>query len=77
LSFQLTCLGFIASKCWYFNIYHHKSRITISIPIYNDAIVVASSSKTATDSLLKDLSKEFVLKDIGDLHFFLGIEGKK
>ena len=28
-------------------------------------------------SLLNDLSQDFALKDLGDLHFFLGIEVKK
>jgi histone deacetylase 1/2 len=45
--------------------------------IYVDDIIVASSSKAATDALLKDLSKEFALKDLGDLHYFLGIEVQK
>lgn len=42
-----------------------------------DDIIVASSSQEATEALLKDLQKEFALKDLGDLHFFLGIEVKK
>jgi histone deacetylase 1/2 len=45
--------------------------------VYVDDIIVASSSKVATDALLRDLSKEFALKDLGDLHFFLGIEVHK
>jgi hypothetical protein len=38
---------------------------------------MVSSSTKATDSLLKSLEKEFALKDLGDLHYFLGIEVTK
>jgi histone deacetylase 1/2 len=44
--------------------------------IYVDDIIVASSYQAATNALLKDLSKEFALKDLGDLHYFLGMEVK-
>jgi histone deacetylase 1/2 len=42
-----------------------------------DDIIVASSSDAATATLLKDLQADFALKDLGDLHYFLGIEVKK
>lgn len=45
--------------------------------VYVDDIIVASSSSQATDALLKDLQAEFALKDLGDLHYFLGIEVKR
>jgi histone deacetylase 1/2 len=45
--------------------------------VYVDDIIVASSSQEAVNALLKDLEKEFGLKDLGDLHYFLGIEVKK
>jgi histone deacetylase 1/2 len=45
--------------------------------VYVDDIIVASSSQKVTNALLKDLEKEFALKDLGDLHYFLGIEVKK
>jgi histone deacetylase 1/2 len=45
--------------------------------VYVDDIIVASSSPEATKALLKDLEKEFALKDLGDLHYFLVIEVKK
>ena len=45
--------------------------------IYVDDIIVASSSQDATNALLHDLRSKFALKDLGDLHFFLGIEVKK
>jgi histone deacetylase 1/2 len=47
------------------------------ILVYVDDIIVASSSQEAIKALLKDLEREFALKDLGDLHYFLGIEVKK
>jgi histone deacetylase 1/2 len=45
--------------------------------VYVDDIIVASSVPSATTTLLKQLNKEFALKDLGDLHYFLGIEVSK
>jgi ribonuclease HI len=45
--------------------------------VYVDNIIVVSSLADATTSLLRNLEKEFALKDLGDLHYFLGIEVKK
>jgi histone deacetylase 1/2 len=42
-----------------------------------DDIVVASSSEKVVDALLHDLGLDFALKNLGDLHYFLGIEVKK
>lgn len=42
--------------------------------VYVDDIIVASSSQEATVTLLKNLEKDFAIKDLGDLHYFLGIE---
>jgi histone deacetylase 1/2 len=45
--------------------------------IYVDDIVVASLSEKDVDALLHDLGLDFALKDLGELHYFLGIEVKK
>jgi hypothetical protein len=45
--------------------------------IYVDDIIVANSSQSATTVLLKNLEQDFMLKDLGDLHFFLVIEVTK
>jgi histone deacetylase 1/2 len=45
--------------------------------IYVDDIIVTASSEGAVAALLRDLKTEFALKDLGDLHYFLGIEVKR
>lgn len=77
LSAKLIAIGFIASKSDTSLFIYRKSNITIFMLIYVDDIIVASSSEAATNALLKDLNKDFALKDLGDLHFFLGIEVRK
>jgi hypothetical protein len=44
------------------------------VRVYVDDIIVASSSQDATTSLLMNLEKDFALKDLGELHYFLSIE---
>ena len=77
LSSQLKHLGFIPSKADTSLFIYNKANTMIFVLIYVDDIIVASSSQNATNVLLRDLSSEFALKDLGDLHFFLGIEVKK
>ena len=38
---------------------------------------MTSSSDQAVSTLLRDLNDNFAIKDLGELHFFLGIEVKK
>jgi hypothetical protein len=47
------------------------------ILVYVDDIIVVSSSEEATSTLLCNLEKDFALKDLGELHYFLGIEVEK
>jgi hypothetical protein len=77
LSSKLCQLGFKASKADTSLFYYNKGSVTIYVLIYVDDIIVASSTQEATANLLQDLRKEFALKDLGDLHFFLGIEVRK
>jgi histone deacetylase 1/2 len=77
LSSKLCQLGFKASKADTSLFFYQKGPITMYILIYVDDIIVVSSTQEATTCLLKDLRTEFALKDLGDLHFFLGIEVKK
>jgi hypothetical protein len=42
--------------------------------VYIDDIIVASSSSAVVFALLSDLKDDFSLKDLGPLHYFLGIQ---
>jgi histone deacetylase 1/2 len=74
---KLVQLGFTPSKGDTSLFFYHKGETTVFVLVYVDDIIVASSSLTATKALLKDLEADFALKDLGDLHFFLGIEVKR
>ncbi|KAK1598830.1 hypothetical protein QYE76_018634 [Lolium multiflorum] len=77
LSSKLFELGFIPSKADTSLFLFNKSGITIFVLVYVDDIIVTSSSSYAITALLRDLNENFTIKDLGDLHFFLGIEVKK
>ncbi|KAJ4767896.1 Gag/pol [Rhynchospora pubera] len=73
LSSALTEFGFIGSK---FDpslfIAHHNNHTTIVL-VYVDDIIITGTSTTAVNNLIATLQQRFALKDLGPLHFFLGI----
>jgi hypothetical protein len=80
LSAKLVKLGFITSKGDTSLFMYNKGAITIFLLIYVDGIVVVSSSNRANravEALVADLRQDFALKDLGPLHYFLGIEVKE
>lgn len=74
---KLQSLGFIPSKADTSLFFYQRGKHTLFVLVYVDDIIVASTSQEATNALLSDLQKEFALKDLGDLHYFLGIEVKR
>jgi hypothetical protein len=77
LSSELQSLGFKPSKADVSLFVYNKGGVVIFLLVYVDDIIVASSSSVATTTLLTDLQADFALKDLGDLHYFFGIEVKK
>ena len=67
-------LGFVASTADTSLFIFHRPDITVYLLVYVDDIIVLSSSPPAVDRLVENLRKEFAVKDLGPLHFFLGIE---
>jgi hypothetical protein len=47
---------------------------TMFVLVYVDDIIVANSVMKFTNCLVKKLNQEFALKDLSDVHNFLGIE---
>ncbi|WVZ64164.1 hypothetical protein U9M48_013727 [Paspalum notatum var. saurae] len=77
LSSKLIDIGFCPSKADTSLFYFNKNGITVFVLVYVDDIIVVSSIEQATSGLLKSLKQEFALKDLGELHYFLGIEVNK
>jgi len=77
LSTKLQSMGFLPSKADTSLFYFRKGQHTVFILVYVDDIIVASSSNDIAVALLRELEQEFAIKDLGDLHYFLGIEVKR
>jgi hypothetical protein len=76
LSSKLVQLGFRPSKADTSRFIYRKGKVQMFLLLYVDDIIVASSSTQAFDALLTDIWADFVLKDLGPLSYFLGIEVK-
>ncbi|XP_073363640.1 uncharacterized protein [Aegilops tauschii subsp. strangulata] len=74
---KLQALGFKPSRGDTSLFFFRRGKIVMFMLVYVDDIIVASSSQDATVALLADFRRDFALKDLGDLHYFLGIEVKK
>jgi hypothetical protein len=77
LSSKLIGLGFKASKSDMSLFIYSKGNIVVYMLIYVDDIIVTGNSMEAISALLQDLKQDFALKDLGDLHYFLGIEVRR
>jgi hypothetical protein len=73
---KLKKLGFEASRVDMSLFIYNKDEIMMYLLVYVDEIIVTSSC-SAVDALLKVLRSDFALKDLGDLHYFLGIQVTK
>jgi histone deacetylase 1/2 len=74
LSAVLVGLGFTASTADTSLFILRRPDITLYLLVYVDDIILVSSSSTASDRLIHQLRQSFALKDLGTLHYFLGIE---
>jgi hypothetical protein len=54
--------------------YRHSGRHITVLPVYVDDIIIAGDNTFEISQLKQKLSKEFEVKDLGKLRYFLGIE---
>jgi hypothetical protein len=74
LSAGLLELKFHSSKLDSSLFIYRSFGVTIFVLIYVDNIIITSSHSAAISQLIDDLHSSFALKDLGPLHFFLGVE---
>jgi hypothetical protein len=74
LSEKLIQLGFIGSKADSSLFIYQKNSVTMYLLIYVDDIIITGSDPAAITELLQLLRVDFAVKDLGDLHYFLGVE---
>jgi len=74
LSGKLLQLGFVGSKADSSLFIYRTAAITMFLLIYVDDIIIVSSVPAAVPELLQLLGTDFAVKDLGSLHYFLGIE---
>ncbi|KAK1561349.1 hypothetical protein QYE76_037225 [Lolium multiflorum] len=51
-----------------------KTAVTMYLLVYVDDIILVSSSQFAATALIRSLGADFAVKDLGQLHYFLGVE---
>ncbi|PNY13707.1 putative copia-type protein, partial [Trifolium pratense] len=66
--------GFICSKADSSLFILKTSSVTTLILIYVDDILVAGNNDLFITNLVQQLGREFAIKDLGPLHYFLGVE---
>jgi hypothetical protein len=69
----LLALGFIESKVDYNLFILHHNNVHLYLLIYVDDIIVTRNSISAIQHLVSCLQQSFAMKDLGSLHYFLGI----
>lgn len=73
-SSHLVTLGFQASKVDTSLFILHKGSAITLVLVYVDDIILTGSDSDFVTQLITQLSSRFVMKDLGQLHYFLGIE---
>ncbi|KAL5731613.1 hypothetical protein ACHQM5_004323 [Ranunculus cassubicifolius] len=74
LSSYLVSLGFHISKADNSLLIRRDQSCIMYVLIYVDDILVTGSDSIQINTLLQVLSSKFAIKDLGSLHYFLGIE---
>ena len=67
-------LGFHESKCDYSLFVYNQQGVYLILLIYVDDILITGNDQDQISNLIRQLGNLFSMKDLGKLHYFLGIE---
>ncbi|KAG8489617.1 hypothetical protein CXB51_017591 [Gossypium anomalum] len=70
----LTSAGFVLSKSDASLFMRITTTSTLYILVYVDDIIITGNESGSIDDFVQQLHSKFSLKDMGDLHYFLGVE---
>ena len=59
-----------------FPIHQGITHQTLYVLVYVDDVIITRSTQQAICQLIQDVNNTFSLKDLGPLHYFLGIEAR-
>jgi hypothetical protein len=76
LAQKLKQLGFKPSQADTSLFIFRNSGLIMYMLVYVDDIIIMSLRPSATDKLISELTEDFGVKDLGKLHYFLGIEAQ-
>ncbi|KAM0014676.1 putative RNA-directed DNA polymerase [Helianthus debilis subsp. tardiflorus] len=74
LSSTLQTLGFNGSKTDPSLFILKTNEVLLYVLVYVDDIIITGNNQDAINKVIAQLSSTFAVKDLGDLHYFLGIE---
>ena len=74
LSSFLFAYGFVNSHAYTSLFIYHMASITMYFLIYVDDLIIIGSYSTSVAYFIQILSSQFSVKDMGALHYFLGVE---
>ena len=74
LAMALRAHGFASSTADSSLFLLQRPEVTMYLLVYVDDIILVSSSQSAATALVRSLGADFAVKDLGKLHYFLGVE---
>ncbi|KAF3661754.1 hypothetical protein FXO37_12770 [Capsicum annuum] len=74
LKSDLVLYGFCHSQLDHCLFIYAKSGVTLYLLIYVDDLIIMGNNQSSVEDLIGCLANHFSVKDLGDLHFFLGVQ---
>uniref|UniRef100_A0A3Q7H8A5 Reverse transcriptase Ty1/copia-type domain-containing protein n=1 Tax=Solanum lycopersicum TaxID=4081 RepID=A0A3Q7H8A5_SOLLC len=67
-------LGFVKTKSDASLLVRHGAGDTLFVLVYVDDIIITGSNTLSVNQVITSLASKFSIKDLGNLHYFLGVE---